>query len=138
MPRVEYSSDDNTSKRPTALWYDHSDGPLRNASRGASSQAKAATHETESFLEAHKSQIVALAVAGGLVIAGLFVSKLRSKQTQDKKAETGKGAGAPSAAVPSQPAAPQAKKLAVRRKRSGYATPVLALTAGVVSAQKSF
>ncbi len=139
MARVEYSSDEDTFDRRVVLRGDDSDssdsspklkGRVRKATRKAKAQAKAVEKDTESFVEMHKSQIaIAAAVAGGLAVASFVVSKMRGNKR--KEAEKGKGASTSLTSEPTQPAVVQTKKLAARRKRSGYATAMLASTSSI-------
>jgi len=126
MSWVEYSSDDDAFDR-RASWrrHDESDSSdsakkgLRKASHRAKNQVKAATNDTETFVDSRKPQIaIAAAVAAGLVLASLVVSKVRG--TKDRTAGSDREAVPPSESEGQLPAATHPKKLAARRKRSGY------------------
>ncbi len=126
MSWVEYSSDDDVSNR-RASWRRHDDSDssdsakkgLRKASHRAKNQVKAATNDTETFVDSRKTQIaIAAAIAAGLAIAGLVVSKVRG--SKDRTAGSDREAVPPSESEGQLSAATQPKKLAARRKRSGY------------------
>ena len=126
MSWVDYRSDDDVSNR-RASWRRHDDSDssdsakkgLRKASHRAKNQVKAATNDAETFTDSRKPQIViAAAIAAGLAIAGLVVSKVRG--TKDRTAGSDREAVPPSESEGQLSAATQPKKLAARRKRSGY------------------
>ena len=126
MSWVEYSSDDDALSR-RAAWrrHDESDSSdsakkgLRKASHRAKNQVKAATNDTETFVDTRKSHIaIAAAIAAGLAIAGLVVSKVRG--AKDRTAGSDREAVPPSESDSQLSATTQPKKLAARRKRSGY------------------
>lgn len=113
MPKVEYSSDEDVHDRrqawDTASAASGSAAKRRahKAASKASTQTSNTMRESQSFLEAHKSQLtVAAAVAGGLAVAGIVVNKVLGSKRSQPKAEPPKGVHTP-------------KKLAARRKRSG-------------------
>ena len=126
MPVVEYSSDDDGFTRRTTPRGDSSSDSdwrptqsrLNKAAHNATARASNTMHDSESFVEQHKTQIaVAAAVAGGLAVASFVVRKvLGNKRSQASRAEKGKGAAA---AAAHRASASQPKKVAVRRKRSG-------------------
>ena len=122
MPKVEYSSDEDTVGRRKPFRGGSSDfAPqerVRTTARKAKKQATETMRDSESFAEQHKSQIaLAAAVAGGLALASFVVSKvLGNKRSQAKRAEKSRGVGTHGT---SQTPAAQPKKLAARRKRSG-------------------
>ncbi|KAL0041673.1 hypothetical protein WJX79_000444 [Trebouxia sp. C0005] len=125
MSWVEYSSDDDALSR-RAAWrrHDESDSSdsakkgLRKASHRAKNQVKAATNDTETFVDTRKSHIaIAAAIAAGLAIAGLVVSKVRG--AKDRTAGSDREAVPPSESDSQLSATTQPKKLAARRKRSG-------------------
>ncbi len=126
MSWVEYSSDDDAFDR-RASWrrHDESDSSdsakkgLRKASHRAKNQVKAAANDTETFVDSRKPQIaIAAAIAAGLAIAGLVVSKVRG--SKDRTAGSDRKAVPPSVSEAQLTAATQPKKLSTRRKRSGY------------------
>lgn len=123
MPRVEYSSDEERWNR-RASWVADSDSSdsakerLRKTSRRVQGQVKKAADDTESNMKSHKSQIaIAAALAGGLAIAGLVVSKVRGNKGKQAGSDDTTRESSVSEAQP--PAASQANKPAARRKRSG-------------------
>ena len=126
MSWIDYRSDDDVSNR-RASWRRHDDSDssdsakkgLRKASHRAKNQVKAATNDAETFTDSRKPQIViAAAIAAGLAIAGLVVSKVRG--TKDRTAGSDREAVPPSESEGQLSAATQPKKLAARRKHSGY------------------
>lgn len=112
MPKVEYSSDEDTSGRRAWLGDSRSSSSgSRTQGRGRKTAGKAKaemsnkTRESQNFVGQHKSQLLAVAaVAGGLAIAGIVFNKVLGNKSND----------ASKADRPAQP-----KKLAARRKRSG-------------------
>ena len=110
MPKVEYSSDEDVDDRRRTWDTPSGSNTKRHARKAAgkvSTQTSNTMRESQSFLEAHKSQIVvAAAVAGGLAVAGVVVNKVLGSKPSQAKAEPPKNVQTP-------------KKLAARRKRSG-------------------
>lgn len=126
MSWIEYNSDDDVSNR-RASWRRHDDSDssdsakkgLRKASHRARNQVKAATNDAETFVDSRKPHIaIVAAIAAGLVLASLVVSKVRG--TKDRTAGSDREAVPPSESEGQLSAATHPKKLAARRKRSGY------------------
>ncbi len=126
MSWVEYNNDDDVSKR-RASWRRHDDSDsgdsakkgLQKASHRTKNQVKAATNDAETFVDSRQPQFaIVVAIAAGLAIAGLVVSKVRG--TKDRTAGSDREAAPPSESESQLSAATQPKKFAARRKRSGY------------------
>ncbi|DBA83627.1 hypothetical protein WJX77_005721 [Trebouxia sp. C0004] len=142
MSWVEYNTDDDAFDR-RASWRRHGDSDssdsaktgLRKASHRAKTQVKAATNNTDACVDSRKSQIaIAAAIAAGLAIAGLVVSKIRG--TKDRTAGSDREAIEPSVSEAHLPAATQPKKLAARRKRSGQLPEATAASSSVPSSPR--
>ena len=84
--------------------------------------SNSANKQQQGFVDTHRSQLItAAAVAGGLALAGVIVSRLRgNKKPRDEATQGDEVIGKTAKSAPPRSAAATAKRPATRRKRSGY------------------